>query len=94
MRRRLSNTHTGEAVPAAGCRASNSHWKNEEYSNMRGLTVLALALLLGGCSFSAPGVHARIGDPDVIHVDLDGHGHGYSGGGSFCPPGHRMKGSC
>lgn len=59
---------------------------------MRGLTVMTLALLLGGCSFSAPGVHARVGDPDVIRVDLDGRGH--SSGGYFCPPGHRMKGSC
>ncbi|ERI53084.1 hypothetical protein N878_00490 [Pseudomonas sp. EGD-AK9] len=53
---------------------------------------MVLALLLGGCSFSAPGVHARVGDPDVIHVDLGGRG--YHGGGHFCPPGHRMKGSC
>lgn len=59
---------------------------------MRGLTVMTLAFLLGGCSFSAPGVHARVGDPDLIRVDLGGHG--YSNGGSFCPPGHRMKGSC
>ena len=60
---------------------------------MRGLLVVSLAVWLAGCSFSAPGVHARVGDPDVIHVDLDGHG-GHRGGGGFCPPGHRMKGSC
>ncbi|ARS49928.1 hypothetical protein [Ectopseudomonas hydrolytica] len=59
---------------------------------MRGLTVMALALLLGGCSFSAPGVHARVGDPDVIRVDLGGRG--YHGGGHFCPPGLRMQGRC
>lgn len=59
---------------------------------MRGLTVMVMALLLGGCSFSAPGVHARVGDPDVIRVDM---GHGYHGGGGhFCPPGLRMQGRC
>lgn len=54
--------------------------------------VLSLGVTLGlaGCSFSAPGVHARIGDADAVRVDLGGHGHG----GGFCPPGHRMKGSC
>lgn len=59
---------------------------------MRGLTVmlLGMVLLLTGCSFSAPGVHARIGEPDEIHVDIGGGG----GGGYFCPPGHRMKGNC
>ncbi|VEE14841.1 Uncharacterised protein [Ectopseudomonas mendocina] len=71
---------------------SSGYWKFEEYSSMRGLIVMTLAFWLGGCSFSAPGVHARVGDPDVIRVDLGGHGH--SNGGSFCPPGHRMKGSC
>ena len=39
---------------------------------MRALTVVVLMLLLGGCSFSAPGVHARVGDPDVIQVDMGG----------------------
>lgn len=57
---------------------------------MRGLTVMVVVLLLlGGCSFSAPGVHARIGEP--AHIYIDG-GHG--GHGGFCPPGQRMKGNC
>jgi len=59
---------------------------------MRGLTVMLMAvLLLSGCSFRAPGVSARIGEPDVIHIDAGGGG---GGGGQFCPPGHRMKGQC
>lgn len=58
---------------------------------MRGLTVmLGLVVLLSGCSFSAPGVHARVGEPDAVRIDLDGGGQG----GGHCPPGHRMKGSC
>lgn len=59
---------------------------------MRIWTVVLLSAALGltGCSFSAPGVHARIGDADAVHLDIGGHGHG----GGFCPPGHRMKGSC
>lgn len=62
---------------------------------MRGFPVLLLGavLLLSGCSFSAPGVHARVGDGYGVHVDLDGHDHG-GHGGNFCPPGHRKKGSC
>lgn len=55
---------------------------------MRGLTVMALVLLLGGCTFSAPGVHARIGDP--VRIDV---GHGGQGGNG-CPPGLRMQGRC
>lgn len=55
------------------------------------VVLLSAALGLAGCSFSAPGVHARIGDADAVHLDIGGHGHG---GGGFCPPGHRMKGSC
>ncbi|MWV11729.1 hypothetical protein F3I62_06440 [Pseudomonas sp. R-28-1W-6] len=60
---------------------------------MKSLAVMVLGsvLLLSGCSFSAPGVHARIGDVDSVHLDV---GDGHHGGGSFCPPGHRMKGSC
>jgi hypothetical protein len=59
---------------------------------MRGLTVVVLVLLLGGCTISTPGVHARIGEPARIYIDgYDGYrGHG----GGFCPPGHRMKGNC
>jgi hypothetical protein len=57
---------------------------------MRGLTVMVLVLLLGGCSVSAPGVHARIGEPVRIHVDGYEGGHG----GGFCPPGLRMQGRC
>lgn len=58
---------------------------------MKYLTLIALTsvLVLTGCSFSAPGVHARIGDADAVHLDIGDHR-----GGSFCPPGHRMKGSC
>lgn len=58
---------------------------------MKILTVMVLGsiLALSGCSFSAPGVHARIGDADAVYLDIDDH-HG----GGFCPPGHRMKGSC
>lgn len=44
--------------------------------------VVGSILALSGCSFSAPGVHAHIGDADDHH------------GGSFCPPGNRMKGNC
>jgi len=41
---------------------------------MRGLTVVVLMLLLGGCSFSAPGVHALIGEPAHIYIDgYDGY---------------------
>ncbi len=59
---------------------------------MKGLAVILLGMLmLSGCSFSAPGVHARIGDVDALRIDLGG-GHGHGGG--FCPPGHRMKGEC
>ncbi|MCQ4265840.1 hypothetical protein NAV28_01295 [Pseudomonas stutzeri] len=54
------------------------------------VVLLSAALGLAGCSFSAPGVHARIGDADAVHLDIGRHGHG----GGFCPPGHRMKGSC
>lgn len=55
---------------------------------MRVLTLMALVLLLGGCTFSAPGVHARIGEP--VRVDV-----GYGGGhGGHCPPGLRMQGRC
>lgn len=56
---------------------------------MRGVTVMVLVLLLGGCSISTPGVHARIGEPAHIYIEAD-EGHG----GNFCPPGHRMKGEC
>jgi hypothetical protein len=59
---------------------------------MRILTVMVLVLLLGGCSVSAPGVHARIGEPLRIHVD--GYYEGGHGGGGFCPPGLRMQGRC
>ncbi len=55
---------------------------------MRVLTLMALVLLLGGCTFSAPGVHARIGEP--VRVDV---GYGGSNGG-HCPPGLRMQGRC
>ena len=54
------------------------------------VTLIASVLTLSGCSFSAPGIHARVGDADAVRVDLGGYGHG----GHFCPPGHRMKGSC
>ncbi len=55
---------------------------------MRVLTLMALVLLLGGCTLSAPGVHARIGEP--VRVDV-----GYGGGnGGHCPPGLRMQGRC
>ncbi|MDP3814801.1 hypothetical protein [Pseudomonas sp.] len=57
---------------------------------MRGLALMALVLLLGGCTFSAPGVHARIGEP--VYIDL-GYGGGHQGGHS-CPPGLRMQGRC
>ncbi len=56
---------------------------------MRGLTVMVLVLLLGGCAIYTPGVSARIGEPAHIYIEGDG-GHG----GNFCPPGHRMKGEC
>ncbi|MDH4554468.1 hypothetical protein E8F11_04615 [Pseudomonas sp. BN417] len=61
---------------------------------MKGMIALLLGavIALTGCSFSAPGVHARIGDADAVRVDLGG-GH-YHDGGGFCPPGHRMKGEC
>lgn len=57
---------------------------------MKYLSLLTLVALLGlsGCSISTPGVHARIGDGDAVHLDVGGHG------GGFCPPGHRMKGEC
>ncbi|WP_172144685.1 hypothetical protein [Pseudomonas tumuqii] len=57
---------------------------------MRILTVMVLVLLLGGCSVSAPGVHARIGEPLRVHVGGYEGGHG----GGFCPPGLRMQGRC
>ncbi|WP_443191847.1 hypothetical protein [Pseudomonas indica] len=57
---------------------------------MRSLSVVLMGMLLalGGCSFSAPGVRAELGGGDAVRVDVGG------GGGHFCPPGHRMKGSC
>ncbi len=57
--------------------------------NYMTLITLVSVLALTGCSFSAPGVHARIGDADAIRLDIGDHR-----GGNFCPPGHRMKGSC
>ncbi|MCG4451694.1 MULTISPECIES: hypothetical protein [unclassified Pseudomonas] len=57
---------------------------------MRVLTIMALVLLLGGCSIRAPGVDARIGEP--LRIDLDGYESGHGGG--FCPPGLRMQGRC
>jgi hypothetical protein len=59
---------------------------------MRVLTVMALMLLLAGCSFRAPGVDARIGEP--LRIDLDGYESGHGHGGGFCPPGLRKQGRC
>jgi hypothetical protein len=53
------------------------------------LITLVSVLALTGCSFNAPGVHARIGDADAIRLDIDD-----DRGENFCPPGHRMKGKC
>lgn len=60
---------------------------------MRGLSVcfLGIVLLLSGCSISAPGVRAELGDD--AHLELGGNGHG-GHGGSFCPPGQAKKGNC
>lgn len=70
----------------------NALRKCEEYS-MRGLSVclLGAVLLLSGCSISAPGVRAELGDG--VHLDLGGGGHG-GHGGHFCPPGQAKKGNC
>lgn len=60
---------------------------------MRCLSVclLGAVLLLSGCSISAPGVRAEVGDG--VHLDLGGEGrHGHSG--YFCPPGQAKKGNC
>lgn len=49
--------------------------------------LLGLVAALGGCAFSAPGVNARVGNGEVLDVDI-------GRGGQHCPPGHRKKGEC
>jgi len=48
---------------------------------------LGVLLMLAGCAFSAPGVSARVGNGEVLDVDI-------GNGGRHCPPGHRKKGEC
>lgn len=54
---------------------------------MRVLTLMALVLVLGGCTLSAPGVHARVGEPIRVEVGSEHDGNG-------CPPGLRKQGRC
>lgn len=62
---------------------------------MRGFSVLMLGLVvvLAGCTVHTPGVSARVGGGDGVHVDIGGDGHGHGHGG-FCPPGQAKKGNC
>lgn len=54
---------------------------------LRICVLMGLLVALGGCAFSAPGVHARVGNGELLDVDI-GKGSGH------CPPGHRKKGEC
>jgi hypothetical protein len=54
---------------------------------MRVLVLTSLLLALAGCSFNSPGFSARVGNGEVLDVDV-------GRGGSHCPPGQAKKGAC